>query len=165
MCEGWDLPRGSLEKEQGTRLDLSIMAFLRGLCVKPGFIFFLRPNRGQGGAFPPAALVANGAGDQGRLELGRLREKVEEFEGNSRGCLPTDGDGQKMAGGDVDGRVGPLGAAVLRWTPGDEERCNTCGSAPRSSQWRPLAPMANRAGESGKATGGCAPRDGPVRRR
>jgi hypothetical protein len=124
---------------------------------------WIRNIAGRG--LPPAALVANGAGDQGRLELGRLREKVEEFEGNSKGCLPKDGDGQKMAGGDVDGQVGPPGAAALRWTPDDEKWCNTCGSAPRSSRWRPLAPVVNKVGESGKATGGGAPRGGPVRRR
>jgi hypothetical protein len=42
--------------------------------------------------------VTGGAGDRGGLELERLREKEEEFEGNSRGCLPTDGDSRKMAG-------------------------------------------------------------------
>jgi hypothetical protein len=99
------------------------------------------------------------------MELRRLREKVEEFEGNSKGCLPTDRDGQKMVDGDVDGRVRPPGAAALRWTPGDEERCNTCGSAPRRSRWRPLAPVVNKASKSGKATGGGAPRGGPIRRR
>jgi hypothetical protein len=113
----------------------------------------------------PAGLVTGGAGDQGRLELGRLREKVEKFEGNSRGCLPTDGDNQKMVGGDVDGRVRLQGVAALRWTRGDEKAAYTCGSAPQSSRWRPLAPVVNRAGESGKATGGGAPRGGPVRRR
>jgi hypothetical protein len=109
--------------------------------------------------------VTGGAGDEGRLELGRLREKVEEFEGNSRGCLPTGGDEQNMAGSDVDSRFRLQGAAALRWTPDDEKRCYTCGLAPRSSRWRPLAPVVNRAGESGKATGGSAPRGGPVRRR
>jgi hypothetical protein len=108
--------------------------------------------------------VTGGTGDQGRLELGRLREKVEEFEGNSRGCLSTDGDSKKMAGGDVDSRVGLQGAAALRCTHSDEKRCYTCGSAPRSSRSRPLAPVVNRAGKSGKATGGGAPRGGPVQR-
>jgi hypothetical protein len=116
---------------------------------------------------------AGSSGGHGRRRSGRPRvrpreELEEEVEGSSRTCSPaekTRRGSRKMAGGDVDGRVGPPGAAALRWTPGDEERCNTCGSAPRSSRWRPLAPMVNRAGESGKATGGGAPRGLRRRRR
>jgi hypothetical protein len=42
-----------------------------------------------------------------------------------------------MAGGDVDGRVGPPGAAALRWTPDDEERLRRCSATSRTS-WRGL---------------------------
>jgi hypothetical protein len=42
-----------------------------------------------------------------------------------------------MAGGDVDGRVGPPGAAALRWTSDDEERLRRCSATSRTS-WRGL---------------------------
>jgi hypothetical protein len=45
-----------------------------------------------------------------------------------------------MAGGDVDGRVGPPGAAALRLSPGDGKWRRRCRPASRSSGRRQFAP-------------------------
>jgi hypothetical protein len=60
--------------------------------------------------------VTGGAGDQGLQELGRLREREEEFEGNSRGCLPWWEKDDKLVIGGEQGRValGGGGAPVQR---------------------------------------------------
>jgi hypothetical protein len=79
-------------------------------------------------------------GDWRHQGLGRAEKRGEEKMDRSGKGSPRarrNGSGWKMAGGDVDGRVGPLGAAALRWTPGDEERLRRC-SATSWTSWRGL---------------------------
>jgi hypothetical protein len=67
----------------------------------------------------PAGLVTGGAGDQGRLELGRLREKEKEFEGNSRGCLPWwEKDGRWPPAVGLADEHGLTAEVALRCSPG-----------------------------------------------
>jgi hypothetical protein len=59
--KGGIFPRGYEQRLQDTCKDLSIKAFLKGLCVKSSFIFFLRTygRNGQG------SLLAKISGEQG----------------------------------------------------------------------------------------------------
>jgi hypothetical protein len=119
---------------QDTRLDLLNSRSCRGDFANPvGLISFLRD---RGSRRPGRLLALGGAGDYGGQGLDYGAEPKEEVEGRGSPRARRSGSGRKMAGGDVDGRVGPPGAAALLWTPDDEERCNTCGSVPRSSRWR-----------------------------
>jgi hypothetical protein len=89
-----------------------------------------RPGRSP--AWPRRGIERGGEGDLGLVLTGggERRERPE-----SKGTTVVDHSG----------RLGLHAAAAFRCLAGDGERRSTCGSAPWSSRWRPLAPVVNKA--------------------